>query len=122
MLGFRRGDLFADRAKAFRRRRRRRAIRDCAIDRLEHLAFVLLERITMRFSHHNFSQSPEDMSVAVDEHISRADRLELIGNGIDIRAFAPELQSAEKRAATRRSLGLGEDNLVIGMVARLVAE
>jgi glycosyltransferase involved in cell wall biosynthesis len=85
-------------------------------------AFVLLERITMRFSHHNFSQSPEDMSVAVDEKISRADRLELIGNGIDVRAFAPDLQPPAKRSATRRSLGLTDDHLVVGMVARLVAE
>jgi glycosyltransferase involved in cell wall biosynthesis len=82
----------------------------------------MIERLTMLFSHHNFSQNPEDMTVAVDEHISRPDRLELIGNGIDLRAFDPALQPAAKRSATRRALGLTDDDLVVGVVARLVAE
>jgi glycosyltransferase involved in cell wall biosynthesis len=85
-------------------------------------AYVLLERITMLFSHYNFSQNPEDMPVAVQEKISRADRLELIGNGIDLSAFDPELQPASKRRRTREALGLHDDDLVIGVVARLVAE
>jgi glycosyltransferase involved in cell wall biosynthesis len=85
-------------------------------------AYVLLERITMLFSRFNFSQNPEDMPVAVAEKITTADKLELIGNGIDISAFDPALQPPEKRAAVRAKLGLTKDHLVVGMVARLVAE
>jgi glycosyltransferase involved in cell wall biosynthesis len=85
-------------------------------------AYVLLERITMAFSHRNFCQSPEDMPVAIGEKICPPERLELIGNGIDIRAFDPALQPREKRSSTRKSLGLAEDDLVVGVVARLVAE
>jgi len=84
--------------------------------------FVLLERITMLFSQHNFSQNPEDIPVAIAEKISAAEKLELIGNGIDVSAFDPSLQPEEKRAATRASLGLSRDDLVVGVVARLVAE
>jgi len=85
-------------------------------------AYLLLERITMLFSHYNFSQNPEDIPVAIAEKISAPDRLEQIGNGIDISAFDPARQPAEKRARMRASLGLKEDDLVLGVVARLVAE
>jgi glycosyltransferase involved in cell wall biosynthesis len=85
-------------------------------------AYVLLERVTMLFSHHNFSQSPEDMVTVAAEHIADPARLELIGNGIDLSAFAPELQPPSRRRATRAALGLTETDLVVGVVARLVAE
>jgi glycosyltransferase involved in cell wall biosynthesis len=85
-------------------------------------AFVLLERVTMRFSHYNFAVSAEDVPVAVAEKISKAARIELSGNGINLAAFSAERQTPEKRAATRRSLGLTDEHLVVGMVARLVAE
>jgi glycosyltransferase involved in cell wall biosynthesis len=84
--------------------------------------YVLLERITMAFSHYNFSQNPEDIAVILEEKISRPDRLELIGNGIDIRAFDPALQPPEKRSTMRVSLGLTNEHLVVGVVARLVDE
>jgi glycosyltransferase involved in cell wall biosynthesis len=85
-------------------------------------AYVLLERVTMRFSHHNFSQNPEDMPVVAAEKIADPARVELIGNGIDLSAFVPELHPPSKRSATRAALGLRDDDLVVGVVARLVAE
>ncbi len=84
--------------------------------------FIALERITMLFSQHNFSQNPEDIPTAIREKISAPEKLELIGNGIDISAFDPALYSAEARAEKRRSLGLTPEHLVVGMVARLVTE
>ncbi len=81
-----------------------------------------LERATMAFSHLNLSQNPEDIPVAVREGICRADRIELIGNGIDLGAFDPASQPPEKRLATRHALGLGPEHRVVGMVARFVAE
>jgi glycosyltransferase involved in cell wall biosynthesis len=76
----------------------------------------------MLFSAHNFCQSPEDIPVAIEEKISRADRLELIGNGIDLASLDPALQPPEKRRRTREALGLTDEHLVVGVVARLVAE
>jgi glycosyltransferase involved in cell wall biosynthesis len=84
--------------------------------------FVWLERITLMFSHYNFSQNPEDMPVAVAEKISRPERLEQIGNGIPLERFDPAAVSAEQRRAIRKELGYSDDHLVIGMVGRLVAE
>lgn len=84
--------------------------------------YVMLERITMMFSRHNFSQNPEDTPVAIEEKICAPDRIECVGNGIDISAFDPEKHPPEARRKTRASLGLDDSHLVVGMVARLVAE
>ena len=84
--------------------------------------YVLLERATMRFSRLNFSQNPEDVPVAIAEHICRADRIEQVGNGIDLRRFEASLHTPEQRAKTRASLGLSKEHIVVGMVARLVEE
>ena len=84
--------------------------------------FVLLERLTMRFSAWNFSQNPEDVPTAIEEGICAPDRLEVLGNGIDLEAFQPEAHTPEKRAATRAELGLRPEHLVVGMVSRLVEE
>lgn len=84
--------------------------------------YVWLERVTLAFSHHNFSQNPEDIPVAIAERISAPDRLEQIGNGIAMRRFDPARISADERRRTRAELGYGDGELIVGMVARLVAE
>jgi glycosyltransferase involved in cell wall biosynthesis len=85
-------------------------------------AYVLLERLTMRFSHMNLSQSAEDIPVAVSERICDPERVRLLGNGIDLASFDPGAQSPERRAATRAALALSGEHKVVGMVARFVAE
>jgi glycosyltransferase involved in cell wall biosynthesis len=84
--------------------------------------YVLLERLTMRFSHLNLSQNPEDVPVAIAERICAPERIRLIGNGIDLAAFDPASQPPGRRQATRAGLGLDERHKVVGMVARFVAE
>lgn len=84
--------------------------------------YVWLERITLAFSHYNFSQNPEDIPVAVEERISRPERLEQIGNGIPLGNFDPAAFSPADRRAIRATLGYTDEHLVIGMVGRLVAE
>jgi glycosyltransferase involved in cell wall biosynthesis len=84
--------------------------------------YVLLERITLAFSHYNFSQNPEDISVAINERIVRPERLEQVGNGNSLDRFAPDGVTAEQRRRTRAALGFTDDTLVVGMVGRLVAE
>jgi glycosyltransferase involved in cell wall biosynthesis len=84
--------------------------------------YVLLERVTMLFSHRNLSQNPEDVPVAVRERICSPERIELIGNGIDLSGFDPSGRTAARRRATRAALGLDDGNKVVGMVARFVAE
>lgn len=84
--------------------------------------YVWLERITLAFSHLNFSQNPEDVPVAIAEKISRADRIEQIGNGISMPRFDPTAISDDRRRQLRAELGFTDATVVIGMVARLVAE
>jgi glycosyltransferase involved in cell wall biosynthesis len=84
--------------------------------------YVWLERITLAFSQLNFSQNPEDIPVAIEERISRPERLSQIGNGIPLDRFDPSRFSSEERRAIRSELGLSKDHVVIGMVGRLVAE
>jgi glycosyltransferase involved in cell wall biosynthesis len=84
--------------------------------------YVWLERITLAFSHYNFSQNPEDVPVAIEERIVKPDRLEQIGNGIDMRRFDPARISDAERRRVRAELGFDDRTLVIGMVGRLVAE
>jgi glycosyltransferase involved in cell wall biosynthesis len=84
--------------------------------------YVWLERITLAFSHHNFSQNPEDIPVAIAERIARPERLEQIGNGIDLTRFDPARITPERRRRLRAELGWGDGELVVGMVARLVEE
>jgi glycosyltransferase involved in cell wall biosynthesis len=85
-------------------------------------AYTLLERATMFFSDLNLSQNEEDVPVAVAEKICAPERIEWIGNGIDLEEFDPALQTAERRLRTRRALGLGPGHKVVGMVARFIAE
>lgn len=84
--------------------------------------FLWLERLTMAFSNHNFSQNPEDIPVAVEEGICRADRIELIRNGVDVQAFDPVAVTPERRTALRSALGFDASHVVVGIVARLVRE
>lgn len=84
--------------------------------------YVWLERITLAFSHYNFSQNPEDIPVAIEERIVRRDRLEQVGNGIVMERFDPARFSAEQRRAIRTDLGYGDDVLVVGMVGTLLEE
>jgi glycosyltransferase involved in cell wall biosynthesis len=84
--------------------------------------YVLLERITMLPSMRNFSQNVEDVTTAIEAGISREDRIELIGNGIDLKTFAAGTVDAGRRSAIRASLGLRDEHKIVGMVARLVVE
>lgn len=84
--------------------------------------YVWLERITLAFSHYNFSQNPEDIPVAIAERISAPERLEQIGNGISMRRFDPARVTTDDRTRMRTALGYSRGELVVGMVARLVAE
>jgi glycosyltransferase involved in cell wall biosynthesis len=84
--------------------------------------YVWLERITMAFSQLNFSQNPEDVPVAIEERISRPERLSQIGNGIPLARFDPAHYTTGQRRAIRAELGLRDEHVVIGMVGRLVAE
>jgi glycosyltransferase involved in cell wall biosynthesis len=80
-----------------------------------------LERIAAWCSQAELVQGPEDLETLASIGIRR-DKLTLLGNGIDLRRFDPATVSAATRAAVRAEMGVTDDDVVCGVVSRLVRE
>jgi glycosyltransferase involved in cell wall biosynthesis len=81
-----------------------------------------LERLAASCSHAELLQNPEDLSTLRRLRVP-AERLAVLGNGIDLQRFDPATISADDRAAARREMGAAaEDDVVVGLVGRLVRE
>lgn len=81
-----------------------------------------IERFSASHSDHILCQNPEDVQTALRERIAPQERLTLLGNGIDLARFRPDVLNADERKAYRLKLGLPEGALVAGMCGRFVAE
>jgi glycosyltransferase involved in cell wall biosynthesis len=81
-----------------------------------------LEAVASRFSDAELYQNPEDLELVRRHHIVPRERVALLGNGIDVAHFDPSRFPPERRRAIRRDLGIGEGEIVVGTVARLVVE
>ena len=79
------------------------------------------ERWTATCCDHLLFQSGEDFSYARRHRFKSADRLHLVGNGIDQSRF-DRRNYPEARREKRTELGWKENHLVVGMVGRLVKE
>lgn len=91
-------------------------------DRWAKRAFVYgLERLAAACSDGELVQNPEDLEVLAHLGVPR-DRLNLLGNGIDLERFDPARVGRDDAARVRRELGVGPDDLVVGAVGRLVEE
>jgi glycosyltransferase involved in cell wall biosynthesis len=89
-------------------------------DRLRRrLPVYALERIAAAVSNVELVQSSEDLDTLARLGVPRA-KLRLLGNGVDLDRFHP--QPPEVRAAVRAELGIGEDQVVVGAIGRLVWE
>lgn len=82
---------------------------------------LALEALAARASDLELYQSEEDLVWAERIGFGGGRRV-LLGNGIDIRAFDASNVSPERRAEVRRELGVPDGALLVGTVARLVAE
>ena len=88
-------------------------------DRLAKRGVVYgLERLASFASDAELVQNPEDIPVLRRLGIP-ADKITLLGNGVDLDRFGPD---PEGREAVRTELGFGADEVVFGVVGRLVAE
>jgi glycosyltransferase involved in cell wall biosynthesis len=80
-----------------------------------------LERVASACSDAELLQNPEDLPVlrrlGVPEH-----KLTVLGNGIDLDRFDPASADAASVAAIRAEAGVGPDDVLCGLVGRLVAE
>jgi glycosyltransferase involved in cell wall biosynthesis/ribosomal protein S18 acetylase RimI-like enzyme len=81
-----------------------------------------LEAIAARFSDAELVQSPEDLELLRRLRISPRARTSLLGNGVEISRFDPNAAAGNRRREKRNKLGIGDDQILIGMVGRLVAE
>ncbi len=82
---------------------------------------LALEGVAARFSDAELVQNPEDLDLLVRLAAQRRRRTRLLGNGVDLARFRPR-RTADERAAARARLGVDDDQIVVGMVGRLVAE
>ncbi|HEX5615213.1 MAG TPA: glycosyltransferase family 4 protein [Acidimicrobiia bacterium] len=80
-----------------------------------------LERIAATCSHAELVQNPEDIEVLRRLGVP-ADRVHLLGNGIDLARFDPARVSPARRDALRAEWGVDRDAVVVGVVGRLVEE
>jgi len=79
-----------------------------------------LEAVASRFSDVELVQNPEDLALL--RRLRMAGHARLLGNGVDLRRFDPERWTTSDRARVRAELRVDDDQLVVGVVARLVAE
>lgn len=80
-----------------------------------------LERVAAAVSHAELVQNVEDVPTLRRIGIP-ADKLTVLGNGVDLGRFRPGRLDAERRRALRASWGAGPDDVVVGAVGRLVWE
>lgn len=80
-----------------------------------------LERMAAACSHAELVQNPEDLEVLVRLGVPRA-RLHLLGNGVDLDRFDPARAPPQRVAEVRAALGVGPDEVVCGVVGRMVWE
>lgn len=79
-----------------------------------------LERLAAAFSHAELLQNLEDLPTLRRLQVPE-DRLHLLGNGVDLARFDPAAHP-DARAEVRAELGIAPDEVVVGLVGRLVAE
>ncbi len=84
-------------------------------------AFIWLEKLGGVFTDFTFTQSREDMTAAVALGIAGPDRIQHIGNGIDLKRFNPD-RLKDGRPERRSALGLGDQDPAVCMIGRLVRE
>jgi glycosyltransferase involved in cell wall biosynthesis len=80
-----------------------------------------LERMAAACSDAELVQNEEDLSTLAALRVP-ADRLHLLGNGIDLERFAPGPKAQAARARVRSELGVDDTTIVVGAVGRLVWE
>lgn len=78
-----------------------------------------LERLAAACSHAELLQSVEDVAVLRRLRVP-ANRIHVLGNGVDLSRFS--VPTTEARAAARARFGVTEDQVAVGVVARLVWE
>lgn len=81
-----------------------------------------LEAVASRFSDAELVQSAEDASLMTRLRITHPEKVQHLGNGVDLERFDPRRIEPEVRESARAEFGVGPDDIVVGCVGRLVLE
>ncbi len=91
-------------------------------DRFAKRAVVYsLERIAATASHAELLQNEEDVAVLRSLGVP-AQKISVLGNGIDLARFDPARVDPARVAVLRKEMGAHDDDVVVGLVGRLVWE
>ena len=80
------------------------------------------ERIAAAFGHMELVQNPEDVETLVRVLRVPARKVRLLGNGIDLERFDPAAVAPDARRRLRDEWGVAPDDVLCGVVGRLVRE
>jgi glycosyltransferase involved in cell wall biosynthesis len=86
---------------------------------LRQKLFWIPEKWTATLTTHLLSQSREDIDVAISTRLCSPDKIEYLGNGIDVDKFDPAKVDG---VSVRKEFDIPEDAFVVGCVGRLVLE
>lgn len=86
------------------------------------ILFVPVEKIVAKIVHKAFSVNREDILTLVNKNIYPSRKVSYLGGGINVDRFNPGRFSKEFIAQKKQEVGIPEDAVVIGIVARLVKE
>jgi glycosyltransferase involved in cell wall biosynthesis/ribosomal protein S18 acetylase RimI-like enzyme len=89
---------------------------------LKRIVVYVLEAFAARFSDAELVQSSEDAALMTKWRMSPKHRTFVLGNGIDLRHFDASRFTPEEREAVRSELDVRPDQVLVGVVGRLVAE
>jgi glycosyltransferase involved in cell wall biosynthesis len=84
--------------------------------------FKALEILACRLAHHVFSQSGEDVAMILREGLLEPEKIEFLGNGIDLDRFNAGRFDPDMRNRVRDEFNIPRDAFVVGVVARMVNE
>lgn len=88
---------------------------------MQYHLFSNLERIAAYCSDVILSQSQEDIETAIRLNICSPEKIEYLGNGINIETFSPKKFSLFERENLRQVLNIDIDAPIVGFVGRLAA-
>ncbi len=89
---------------------------------LKRLVVYVLEAIAARFSDAELAQNIEDVELMSRYRITVPRKMRLLGNGVDLDRFDRRRVGDEPRKRLRGQWGVDDDEVVVGIVGRLVAE
>lgn len=88
---------------------------------VKRIVVYALEALASRFSDVELVQSSEDVATITRLKLAAPGKVRHLGNGIDIERFSPG-SGRQTTPGIRDELGLASEDVVVGCVARLVAE